>query len=202
MASECRGRGCGKRDFVSTRRSFELELGPAVFWGALGSPPFMFTSAVLDFYLDNTTIPTPLTRAHAATTSASIPRDHTAQLHPLYTLIARHVPPPPVSTPLLSLPTLQRPTNTSQRSRHVPQAARHLHRPPVRQMRRQMPRVRLVRAPHHARAHLRRVLLRQLPEQVRCVRRRGHLRRLLLLRVHAPREGPRRVSEDCEPGQQ
>jgi hypothetical protein len=59
----------------------------------------------------------------------------------------------------------------SPRSRHVSQDKRHLHRPSLRQMRRQMSRLRLLRATHYPRAHLRRVLLRQLPEQVRRVRR-------------------------------
>ena len=40
-------------------------------------------------------------------------------------------------------------------------------------MRRQMPRLRQLRAPHDPRPHLRRVLLWQLPEQVRRVRRGG-----------------------------
>ena len=76
-----------------------------------------------------------------------------------------------------------------QRPRNVPQTTRHRHRPRLRQMRRQMPRLRLLRPPHHPRPHLRRVLLRQLPEQVRRVRRRGHLRRVLLLRMYAVGEG-------------
>lgn len=60
-----------------------------------------------------------------------------------------------------------------QRSRHVPQNGRHRHRPPMRQMRRQMPRLRQLRAPHDPGAHLRRMLLWQLPEQVCRLRRRG-----------------------------
>ena len=44
-----------------------------------------------------------------------------------------------------------------------------------------MPRLRLLCPTYDARAHLRRVQLRQLPEQVRRVRWRGHLGRLLLL---------------------
>jgi hypothetical protein len=73
-----------------------------------------------------------------------------------------HVPPPP------------RPSN-------VPQSARHLPRTPLRQMRRQMPRLRLLRTTDNVGAHLRRVQLRQLSEQMHCVRRRGHQRRFLLL---------------------
>lgn len=101
---------------------------------------------------------------------------------PRYNKPAQHVPPPP-------------------RPRHVPQAGGHRHRAALRQVRRQVPRLRLVRAAHDARAHLRRVQLRQLPEQVRRLRRRGHQRRLLLPRVHAPREGPRRLPQDHQPGQ-
>jgi hypothetical protein len=73
-----------------------------------------------------------------------------------------HVPPPP------------RPSN-------VPQSARHIPRTPLRQMRRQMPRLRLLRTTDNLGAHLRRVQLRQLPEQMHCLRRRGHQRRVLLL---------------------
>jgi hypothetical protein len=99
-------------------------------------------------------------------------------------LLPHTSPPLPLS---LSHPFQGRPANTcTQRPRHVPQAARHRNRATLRQMRRQMPRVRQLRAAHDTSAHLRRVQLRQLPEQVRGVRWRGHLRRLLLLRVHPP----------------
>ncbi len=59
------------------------------------------------------------------------------------------------------------------RSRNVPEAVGHRHRPALRQVRWQVPRLRLVRAADDAGAHMRRVQLRQLPEQVRGLRRRG-----------------------------
>ncbi|KAA8630585.1 hypothetical protein SMACR_06473 [Sordaria macrospora] len=60
--------------------------------------------------------------------------------------------------------------------------------------------MRLVRASHDTGAHLRRVLVRQLPEQVRGVRWRGHLGRVLLLRVHQTRKGQGWVSQDYKSG--
>lgn len=82
-------------------------------------------------------------------------------------------------------------TAQKQRSRNVPQATRHRHRSPVRQVRRQMPRLRQLRAPHDPRPHLRRMLLWQLPEQVRGMRRRGKLP-LLPISLHAGGEGKQR----------
>ncbi|KAH0603487.1 uncharacterized protein H6S33_007809 [Morchella sextelata] len=52
-------------------------------------------------------------------------------------------------------------------SRHhpnVPQAIRHSHRPPLRQMRRQMPGLRFLRQAHNPRSDMRRVFIRKLPE--------------------------------------
>lgn len=62
----------------------------------------------------------------------------------------------------------------SPRSRHVSQSARYLAWPTVRQMRRQMPSMRFLRATHHTSTNLRRVFFRQLSEQVYCLRRRGN----------------------------
>ena len=94
-------------------------------------------------------------------------------------------------------------------------------------MRRQMPRLRQLRAPHDPRPHLRRMLLWQLPKQMRRVRWRGkssffslftltggitieaddavwgtgHLGRVLLLRVYAVGEGSGWVPEDYQSGE-
>jgi hypothetical protein len=92
-------------------------------------------------------------------------------------------------------------TNLSQRSSNVPQAVRHRHRPPLRQMRRQMPRVRLLRATDNSGAHLRRMQLRQLPKQVCRLRRRGHFGCILLLRVHTVGKRPGWMSKDYQSGQ-
>ena len=98
----------------------------------------------------------------------------------------------------------------------------------LREVRRQVPDLRLVRAAVHARAHLRRVQLWLLPGAlpavpssdhahttvahtfdaaravigtgaVRHLRWPRHLGRLLLQGVHAKGGGPRRLSEDCQP---
>ena len=87
----------------------------------------------------------------------------------------------------------------SSRPRDVPQAARHRDRAAVREVRRQVRDLRFVRATMHARAHLRRVQLRVLRGPLRDLRRRRHLGRVLLPRVHAAGEGSRRMPEDCEP---
>jgi len=67
-------------------------------------------------------------------------------------------------------------------------------------MRWQVPRVRQLCAADDACADLRRMLLWQLPKQVCRLRWRGYFRRLLLLRVYTPREGPRRLPQDHKLG--
>ncbi len=63
---------------------------------------------------------------------------------------------------------------------HVPQAARHRHRPAVREVRRQVRGLRLICAAVHAGARVRRVQLRLLRRPLRHLRRHRHFRRLLL----------------------
>jgi len=83
----------------------------------------------------------------------------------------------------------------------LPQAARGGHRSPVREVRRKVRHLRLVRPPVHPCQDLRRVQLRQLPGQVRDLRRAGRVGRVLLQGVHDPGEGPGRMPEDRQPGQ-
>ena len=56
--------------------------------------------------------------------------------------------------------------------------------------------MRLLCQAHNARADLRRMLFRKLSEQVRGLRRGRDIGRLLLLRMHTPREGPGRMPQN------
>lgn len=60
-----------------------------------------------------------------------------------------------------------------QRLGHVPQDSRDRHRTSLRQMRRQVSCLRQLRASDYPCPYLRRMFLRQLPEQMRCLRWRG-----------------------------
>ena len=75
------------------------------------------------------------------------------------------------------------------RPHHVPEAARHCGGPPVRAVRGQVRHLRLVRAPAHAGAALRRVRLWQLRGQVHHLRQPGRGGRLLLQGVCAAGKG-------------
>ena len=89
----------------------------------------------------------------------------------------------------------------SSRPHLLPEAGGRGHRPSLREVRRQVRHLRLVRAALHPGANLRRVQLRLLPGSLRHLRWARHLRCLLLQGVHRPGEGPRRLPQDCQPRQ-
>jgi hypothetical protein len=72
--------------------------------------------------------------------------------------------------------------STPSRLDFLSQTSRHRHRASVREARRRLRHLRLVRAARHARPRLRRVQLRLAVGQVHHLRRAGHQRRLLLQR--------------------
>lgn len=82
----------------------------------------------------------------------------------------------------------------------LPQAGGHCYRPSLREVWRQVRHLRFPGATVNVGANLRRVQLRLLPGSMCRLWGPWSQWRLLLQGVHHSREGPRRLSEDCQPG--